>query len=215
MESVSQSWVRKTGSYQYHWYRLHKNGPISESKASEMLSISSSICSENIYSNLSENISSNCKTMSNYKNSLKNLENLPKDIKIAFVVADFNEKYTHEIAHINKNFLEENGFNNIDTFFVPGAFEIPGFTKSLIKTGKYSLMITIGVVIRGDTPHFDYVCGETSRGIMNLNIKFPETPTIFGLLTCNTEEQVQERIGPNFAIAGLNLLSEKSKISLW
>ena len=153
--------------------------------------------------------------MSNYKNSLKNLENLTKDIRIGFVVADFNEEYTHQIAEINKNFLEENGFNNIDTFFVPWAFEIPGFAKSLIKTGNYALIIAIGVVIRWDTPHFDYVCSETSRGIMNLNIKFPETPTIFGLLTCNTEEQVRERIGPNFAIAGLNLLSEKSKISLW
>ncbi len=150
--------------------------------------------------------------MSHYKNSLKNLENLTKDIKIAFVVADFNEEYTHEIARINKDFLTENGFKNTDTFFVPGAFEIPGFAKSLIQSDIYDLIITIGVVIRGDTPHFDYVCNEVSRGIMNLNLEYPDTPTIFGILTCNTEEQVKERIGPNFAIAGLNLLSEKSKI---
>ena len=63
------------------------------------------------------------------------------------------------------------------------------------------------MVIRGDTPHFDYVCNEASRGIMDLTLAY-DTPIIFGILTCNTEAQVLERIGHGFAVSGLNLLSE-------
>lgn len=67
------------------------------------------------------------------------------------------------------------------------------------------------MVIRGDTPHFDYVCSEASRGIMDLTLS-QRIPIIFGILTCNTEAQVRERIGPGFALAGLNLLAELVKI---
>ena len=149
--------------------------------------------------------------MSDYKSGLRNIDNLDRNISIAFVVGEFNLGYTSEIERQNRDFLEKHGFKNIETFFVPGAFELPGFAKRLIETEEYDLIIAIGVVIRGDTPHFDYVCNEASRGIMDLNIIY-DVPVIFGVLTCNTEEQVQARIGPNFAIAGLNLISEIVKI---
>ncbi|MDD2693303.1 MAG: 6,7-dimethyl-8-ribityllumazine synthase [Candidatus Gracilibacteria bacterium] len=149
--------------------------------------------------------------MSDYKAGLRNIDNLDRDLSIAFVVGEFNFEYTSEIERQNRDFLEKHGFKNIDTFFVPGAFELPGFAKRLIESEQYDLIIAIGVVIRGDTPHFDYVCNETSRGIMDLNIVY-DVPVIFGVLTCNTEEQVKVRIGPNFAIAGLNLVSEIMKI---
>jgi 6,7-dimethyl-8-ribityllumazine synthase len=112
---------------------------------------------------------------------------------------------------VNREYLESQGFKNIDTYWVPGAFEIPGFTAKLLETEEYDLIITLGVVIRGDTPHFDYVCGESARGLMDLTVSY-DTPIIFGVLTCNTEDQVVSRIGPHFAIAGLNLLSEVAKI---
>ena len=127
------------------------------------------------------------------------------------VVGEFNLEYTGKLEALNRNFLNEQGFSNVESYFVPGAFEIPGFAKKLIETGKYDLIISIGVVIRGDTPHFDYVCNETARGIMNLNTTY-NTPIIFGLLTCNTEEQVIERMGHGFAVSGLNLLTELKKI---
>ena len=149
--------------------------------------------------------------MSDYKTGLRNIDDLDPDITIALVVAEFNEQYTSQIESKNREFLIEQGFENIDTFSVPGAFELPGFARRLIETEEYDLIIVIGVVIRGDTPHFDYVCTETSRGIMDLWLMY-DVPVIFGLLTCNTEDQVTSRIGPNFAIAGLNLLSEIEKI---
>ncbi|MBP9812664.1 6,7-dimethyl-8-ribityllumazine synthase, partial [Candidatus Gracilibacteria bacterium] len=146
-----------------------------------------------------------------YKASLKDTSELREDIAIAIVVGEFNKVHTEALEQANREFLQENGFENVDTYWVPGAFEIPGFTAKLLEAESYDLIITIGVVIRGDTPHFDYVCTEASRGIMDLTLAY-ETPVIFGILTCNTEAQVIERIGHGFAISGLNLLTEIIKI---
>jgi 6,7-dimethyl-8-ribityllumazine synthase len=149
--------------------------------------------------------------MSDYKTTLKNIDHIDRDIRIAFVVGEFNLHHTAPLEKINREFLEENGFGNIDSYWVPGAFEIPGFTAKILEGDQYDLVITLWVVIRWDTPHFDYVCGESARGIMDLTTSY-ETPIIFGVLTCNTEEQVLSRIGPHFALAGLNLLVEIGKI---
>ncbi len=149
--------------------------------------------------------------MSDYKAGLRNIESLDRELHIGFVVAEFNEQYTSRIERVNREFLEEEGFSNIDTFTVPWAFELPGFAKRLIETDEYDLIIAIGVVIKWDTPHFDYVCAEASSGIMDLNIMY-DVPVIFWVLTCNTEDQVEPRIGNNFAIAGLNLLAEIVRI---
>jgi 6,7-dimethyl-8-ribityllumazine synthase len=149
--------------------------------------------------------------MSDYKAGLRDIDQLDRSIRIGFVVGEFNLEYTSEIERQNREFFHTHGFTNTQTFFVPWAFELPSFAKKLVETEEYDLIIAIGVVIRGDTPHFDYVCNEASRGIMDLNIMY-DVPVIFWVLTCNTEEQVRTRIGPNFAIAGLNLLSETMKI---
>lgn len=149
--------------------------------------------------------------MSNYTAWLKNIDNLDEDIRIAFVVWEFNLDYTSRLEKDNREFLAEQGFENTETFFVPGAFEIPAFTKKLLENEEFDLVITLWVVIRGATPHFDYVCGESSRAIMDLTLAY-DTPIIFGILTCNTVEQVEERMGHGFAISGLNLLSELDKI---
>ena len=149
--------------------------------------------------------------MSDYKTKLKNIDALDRDLNIAFVVGEFNIHHTAPLEKINREFFEEQWFENIDTYWVPGAFEIPGFTAKLLEGDQYDLIITLWAVIRWDTPHFDYVCGEAARGIMDLTISY-ETPVIFGVLTCNTEEQVLSRIGPHFALAWLNLLIEIAKI---
>ncbi|MBP9778994.1 6,7-dimethyl-8-ribityllumazine synthase [Candidatus Gracilibacteria bacterium] len=149
--------------------------------------------------------------MSDYTAGLKNIDDLDEDIRIAFVVGEFNREYTSRLEKDNREFLAEQGFENTETFFVPGAFEIPAFTKKLLENEDYDLVITLGVVIRGATPHFDYVCGESSRAIMDLTLAY-DTPIIFGILTCNTVEQVEERMGHGFAISGLNLLAELEKI---
>lgn len=149
--------------------------------------------------------------MSDYKSSLKNIENLDTNMRIAFVTGEFNRNYTEQLENINRKFLEEKGFKNIDMFLVPGVFEIPWFTSRLLDTDTYDLIICFGVVIRWDTPHFDYVCNESSRGLMDLTMAY-ETPIIFGILTCNDEEQVKVRITENYAVSGLNLVSEIAKI---
>ncbi len=142
---------------------------------------------------------------------LKNLDQINPEISIALVVGEFNFLYTSQLERATREFLAEHGFYNVESYFVPGAFEIPAFAKKLTTQKSYSLIITLGVVIRWNTPHFDYVCSESSRAIMDLTMS-QDTPIIFGILTCNTEEQVRERIGGGFALAGLNLLVELSKI---
>lgn len=149
--------------------------------------------------------------MSHYQAALKDLKKVSKKISIALVVGEFNLEHTSALEKANRDFLTEQWFKNIDTFWVPWAFEIPGFTSKLLDTEQYDLIITLWVVIRGDTPHFDYVCNEASRGIMDLTLTY-DTPIIFGILTCNTEAQVLERIGHGFALSGLNLVSELVKL---
>ncbi len=145
--------------------------------------------------------------MSTYKSEARNYKNVSKDIKIAFVTGEFNREYTKELEDVNEEFLIKHGFDYVDKYLVPGAFEIPGFTRKLLDAEEYDLIITFWVVIRWSTPHFDYVCTETARAIMDLTVGY-DTPIIFWVLTCNTEEQVKERISTNYAISGLNLLSE-------
>lgn len=145
--------------------------------------------------------------MSNYEQSMSDISNIKKNIKIAFVVAEFNKEHTSALEAINIWVLKQHWFDKIESFYVPGAFEIPAMTKRLLETEDWDLIITLWVVIRWDTPHFDYVCNETSRWIMDLTLQFT-TPVIFGILTCNNEKQVQERIKWVYAISGLNLLSE-------
>jgi 6,7-dimethyl-8-ribityllumazine synthase len=149
--------------------------------------------------------------MSDFAATLKNIDDINPDICIALVVWEFNARYTSQLERETRAFFEVHGFSCVESYWVPWAFEIPAFTKKLTDTHSFDLIITLWVVIRGDTPHFDYVCTETSRGIMDLTLS-QKTPIIFGILTCNTEVQVQERIGPWFALAGLNLLVELAKI---
>lgn len=144
--------------------------------------------------------------MSNYSQKLGNISNIPKNIQIAFITADLNSEFTTQLENVTEKLLEEYHFRNITKYRVPWAFEIPGMIERIMEKGIFDLIYCFWVVVRGATTHYDYVCNETSRGIMDASIRY-KTPIIFGLLTCESTAQVQERISENPAISGLNLLS--------
>jgi 6,7-dimethyl-8-ribityllumazine synthase len=149
--------------------------------------------------------------MSTHTPTLHPLAGIDTDIRIALVVGEFNRHSTERLEQTNKDFLIQNGFSHIDSFLVPGAFEIPGMVGRLLESEQYDLIIALGVVVRGDTPHFDYICTESARGLMDLTLAY-DTAIINGILTCNTDAQVEERIGHGYALSGLNLLAEIQKI---
>ena len=117
-----------------------------------------------------------------------------KDYRFAIVAARFNSAIVNNLLSGALSTLHENGVseNNIDTIYVPGAFELPLAAKNLVDTKKYAAVITLGCVIRGDTPHFDFVAGECARGIMNVNLE-SSVPVIFGVLTTDNDEQAHKR----------------------
>lgn len=119
-----------------------------------------------------------------------------KDIKIAIVAGRFNEFITSKLVGGALDVLKRNDVSeeNIDIAWVPGAFEIPLITKKLANTQKYDAIIALGAVIKGSTPHFDYVCAEVSKGVAQISLQ-SELPIIFGVLTTNNIEEAIERAG--------------------
>ncbi|MEY8750781.1 6,7-dimethyl-8-ribityllumazine synthase [Alkalicoccobacillus gibsonii] len=117
-------------------------------------------------------------------------------LKIGIVVARFNEFITSKLLSGAENVLKRHGVNeaDVEVAWVPGAFEIPFAAKKLADTGKYDAILTLGTVIRGSTPHFDYVCNEAAKGVGSLALS-TGIPVIFGVLTTNTIEQAIERAG--------------------
>lgn len=119
-----------------------------------------------------------------------------EDLKIGIVVGRFNEFIVSKLLGGALDGLKRHGVdeNNIDVAWVPGAFEIPLIAKKMTKNGKYDVIICLGAVIKGSTPHFDYVCAEASKGIASVSLS-SEKPVIFGVLTTDTIEQAIERAG--------------------
>lgn len=143
--------------------------------------------------------------MSNYQIQEEDFNDINKNIKIVIVRAEFNEEHTKALEDINTIFLEEKGFQNIENFVVPGALEIPWCAYKILSEKEVDLIICLWVVIEWETPHFDHVCRESSRWIMDLTTQFT-TPIMNGILTCYNEKQVQERIKNVYAISGLKTL---------
>lgn len=116
--------------------------------------------------------------------------------KFAIVVGRFNEFIGNKLLTGCIDGLKRHGCSedNIEISWVPGAFEIPLAAKKLAKTGRYSAVICLGAVIRGATPHFDYVSSEVSKGIAKVTLD-AEVPVIFGVLTTENIEQAIERAG--------------------
>ena len=114
----------------------------------------------------------------------------------AIVVARWNEEFTSKLADGAMEALLGAGAKrkNIDVFHVPGAFELPVASLKAAKSGEYDAVIALGVVIRGDTPHFDYVAGEAAAGLMRASMK-SGVAVMFGVITADNVEQVIERTG--------------------
>ncbi len=119
-----------------------------------------------------------------------------KNFKFAIVVSRFNEFITDRLLEGARKCFVEKGYDEseIDVVKVPGAFEIPAATSHLASLKKYSAIICLGAVIRGATPHFDYVSMGVTNGVQRVSLN-SGIPVIFGVLTTNTIEQAMERSG--------------------
>ena len=140
-------------------------------------------------------------------------------LKIGIVVARFNEFITGKLLGGAEDALHRHGVaeSDIAVAWVPGAYEIPLIAKKMAASGKYDAVITLGTVIRGSTPHFDFVCSEVAKGVAAINLQ-EGIPVIFGVLTTDSIEQAIERAGTkagnkgwdagNAAIEMANLLKQ-------
>jgi 6,7-dimethyl-8-ribityllumazine synthase len=132
--------------------------------------------------------------------------------RIAVIAARFNQPIVDELLRGCVQRLMELGIGSakVEIYRVPGAFELPVAAKLAGKTGKFAAIICLGAVIRGDTPHFDFVAGEAARGIQQVAIELG-IPMIFGVLTTNTEEQARQRLdaGKRAAEAAVEMLALK------
>jgi len=115
---------------------------------------------------------------------------------VAIVVSRFNESVTMRLLEGAIDALERHGGNraDIDVMWVPGAWELPAGARALLATERYDAIVALGAVIRGETPHFDFVAGEASRGLAAASAEFDVTIG-FGLLTTDTLEQADARAG--------------------
>jgi 6,7-dimethyl-8-ribityllumazine synthase len=131
-------------------------------------------------------------------------KSIPPDVKVAVVAARFNAHIVDELLAGCLRRLAELGVDaeRVELHRVPGAFELPLAAKVLAQTKRFGAVVCLGAVVRGDTPHFDYVAGECARGIAAVALS-ESLPVIFGVLTTNTEEQARERTGGKHGHAGM------------
>jgi 6,7-dimethyl-8-ribityllumazine synthase len=116
--------------------------------------------------------------------------------RIGIAVSRYNESVTRRLLEGARACLAERGVPGarVDVEWVAGAWELPVLLRALLAHGGYDAVVALGAVVRGETPHFAYVAGEASRGLMALQVEFG-VPVGFGLLTCETLEQALERSG--------------------
>jgi len=121
---------------------------------------------------------------------------IAKGKKFGIVVSRFNSFLTQKLLDGAVDTLKRHGAdeNDIEVAWVPGSFEIPYAAKKMAKDKKFNAVICLGVVIRGGTPHFEYIANEVAKGIANISLE-TGVPTIFGIITSDTLEQAIERSG--------------------
>jgi len=121
---------------------------------------------------------------------------LAQGLRFGIVISRFNDFICDRLLGGALDALKRSGGSeeHIDVFKVPGAFEIPLLAKQVAISGRYDAVICLGAVIRGATPHFDYVASEVSKGIASVSLE-TNTPIAFGVLTTDTLEQAIERAG--------------------
>ena len=121
---------------------------------------------------------------------------LGKGLKIGIVVSRFNEFFSQKLLDGAKDALLRHDVaeGDIEVAWTPGSFEIPLVAQKMAESKKYDAVICLGAVIRGGTPHFDYIASEVTKGIANIGLK-TGVPVIFGVITTDTIEQAVERSG--------------------
>ncbi|SFK56604.1 6,7-dimethyl-8-ribityllumazine synthase [Halobacillus dabanensis] len=117
-------------------------------------------------------------------------------LKVGIVVGRFNDFITGKLYEGAVDAFKRHGVevNDVEVAYVPGAFEIPLVAGKMANSGKYDAVVTLGAVIRGSTPHFDYVCNEAAKGVSQASQQ-SGIPVIFGVITTDTIEQAIERAG--------------------
>jgi 6,7-dimethyl-8-ribityllumazine synthase len=116
--------------------------------------------------------------------------------RFAVIASRFNQTIVERLVDGALDALVRHGVraDDVDVVWVPGAWELPIAARRLLATERYDALVAVGAVIRGDTPHFDYVAGAASRGLAQASADF-ETPIGFGLLTCDDDAQARDRAG--------------------
>ena len=137
------------------------------------------------------------------------------------LAARFNDMVTSSLLRGAEETLKQADVKNIDTIWVPGAWELPVAAAKAARSGKWQGIICLGAVIKGDTPHFDYVAGQAASGLMSISIE-TSVPVVFGVLTTNTVEQALNRAGLKLGNKGseaaqtaLEMTSALKKIDHW
>jgi 6,7-dimethyl-8-ribityllumazine synthase len=116
--------------------------------------------------------------------------------RVAVLASRFNESVTRKLVDGATDALVRHGITsaNIDVVWVPGAWELPAAARRLLASERYDALVVVGAVIRGETPHFDYIAGEASRGLAQASADY-DVPVGFGLLTTDTTAQAEARAG--------------------
>jgi len=149
------------------------------------------------------------------------LEMPRRKCRVALVASEFNHFVTQQLVDGAVDALKRNGVNqdDISLVWVPGAFELPLAADVLATAGRHDAIVALGAVIRGGTPHFDYVAGECSRGLASVGLKHG-LPVIFGVLTTDTVDQALERAGTgagnkgfDTAVAALHMIAMMDRLN--
>jgi 6,7-dimethyl-8-ribityllumazine synthase len=119
-----------------------------------------------------------------------------RGLKLAIVVARFNSFITDKLLEGARDAIQRSGgdLSQIEVVRVPGSWELPAAVKALVKTGRFDAVIALGAVIKGDTPHFDYVAGNAASGLASVQAE-SGVPVAFGVITTLTVEQAIDRAG--------------------
>jgi 6,7-dimethyl-8-ribityllumazine synthase len=139
------------------------------------------------------------------------------DSRIAIVGSRFNDFIVSELLDGAMDCLQRHGVDeeNVDVAWVPGSFEIPMAAKRLVESGRYAAVICLGCLIQGDTPHFNYISSEVTKGIAQVSLD-SDVPVTFGVITADTLDQAIERAGTKAGNKGFDAaMTALEMIDLW